>query len=257
MSHGPKVTRRPAPRVFERLADAYRARPGYPEELVTRLLALAPPSPRVVDLGAGTGHLAEPLARAGAHVVAVEPAGAMLAVCAERTQGLKVALTRAPAESTGLPTGSADLVVLADAAQWVDPEAAGREAHRLLVPGGTASAVEPRPADTPFMSALGALLVKANPERRPQGGGRARQWLALASGGASVKALEFGHAVELSPEAFEAVLRSLSFLGPALGMARMAALLADARMLADQHGGPRWERVLRLSWATKPPAQKP
>jgi SAM-dependent methyltransferase len=251
MSQGSKVTRRPPPRVFERLADAYRARPGYPEELVRRLLALAPLSPRVVDLGAGTGHLAEPLARAGASVVAVEPAHAMLAVCAERTRGLEVALVHAPAESTGLPTDSADLVVLADAAQWVDPEAAGKEAHRLLVTGGTAAAVEPRAADTPFMRALGALLLEANPERRPAAAGRARQWLALASGGASVKALELGHAVELAPEAFEAVLRSLSFLGPALGAGRMAALLADARMLAERHGGARWERVLRLSWAKK------
>jgi SAM-dependent methyltransferase len=251
MSQGPKVTRRPPPRVFERLADAYRARPGYPNELVKRLLALASPFPRVVDLGAGTGHLAEPLARAGAHVVAVEPARAMLAVCAERTAGLGVVLANAPAESTGLPTDSADLVVLADAGQWVDPEAAGKEAHRLLVAGGMAAAVEPRPADTPFMRALGALLLKANPERRPQSAGRSRQWLALASGGASVKALELGHAVELSPEAFEAVLCSLSFLEPALGAPRMAALLVDARRIADQHGGARWERVLRLSWATK------
>jgi SAM-dependent methyltransferase len=251
MSQGPKVTRRPPQRVFEGLADAYRARPGYPDELVTALLALGPPLPRVVDLGAGTGHLAEPLARAGAQVVAVEPASAMLAVCAERTRGLTVSLAHAPAESTGLPTGSADLVLLADAAQWVDPEAAGKEAHRLLRPGGTAAAVEPRPADTPFMRALEALLRRANPERRPQAAGRARQWLALSSGGAQVKAVELRHAVELSPEGLEGVLRSLSFLGPALGAARMATLLADARTLAGQHGGAHWERVLRLSWAKK------
>jgi SAM-dependent methyltransferase len=245
------VTRRPTPRVFERLADAYRARPGYPDELVRRLLALAPPSPRVVDLGAGTGHLAEPLARAGAQVVAVEPASAMLAVCAELTEGLGVTLLCAPAEATGLPPGCADLVLLADAAQWVDPEAAGKEAHRLLVKGGTAAAVEPRPADSPFMQALGVLLQKANPERRLQAAGRARQWVALASGGASVKADELLHCVDLAPEAFQAVLRSLSFLEPALGAARMETLLSDARTLADQHQGARWERVLRLSWARK------
>ncbi len=247
----PQVTRRPPPRVFERLADAYRARPGYPDELVARLLALVPPSSRVVDLGAGTGLLSEPLARAGAQVVAVEPASAMLAVCAERTRGLQVALVNAPAESTGLPSDCADLVLLADAAQWVDPEAAGKEAQRLLALGGTAAAVEPRPADTPFMRALESLLRKANPQRRPQAAGRVRQWVALASGGTSLKVVELVHSVELSPEAFQAVLRSLSYLGPALGAARMEVLLADARTLAEQHGGARWERVLRLSWARK------
>jgi SAM-dependent methyltransferase len=251
MSSPAKVTRRPSPRVFERLADAYRARPGYPEELWMRLLALAPPLARVVDLGAGTGHLALPLARAGARVVAVEPARAMLAVCAERVGDLEVELVCAPAESTGLPDSSADLVLLADAAQWVDPEAAGREAHRLLVPSGTAVTVEPRPADTPFMRALEGLLQRANPERRPQGPGRGRQWLAVASGGASVQAVELTHSVQLSLSELDAVLRSLSFLAPALGPARMAHLVEDACTLAAKHNGAHWERVLRLSWAQK------
>ena len=103
----------------------------------------------------------------------------------------------------------------------------------------------------PSCARLEALLRKANPQRRPQAAGRARQWVALASGGASLKVVELVHSVELSPEAFQAVLRSLSYLGPALGAARMAVLLADARTLAEQHGGARWERVLRLSWAKK------
>lgn len=250
------MTRRPSPLVFERLAEAYRARPGYPDALVRRLLALVPPSPRVLDLGAGTGHLAEPLARAGATVFAVEPAQAMLAVCAERTRGLEVTLVHAPAESTGLPSASAELVVLADAAQWVDPEAAGQEARRLLVGTGTAATVEPRPADTPFMRALEALLRRANPERRPQGPGRGRQWLALATGGAPVRMEELHDSVELSASALEAVLRSLSFLAPALGPARMTSLLEEAQALASKHGGARWERVLRLSWAKRRAAKR-
>jgi SAM-dependent methyltransferase len=245
------LTRRPFPRVFERLAEAYRARPGYPEELPARLLALLPPAPRVVDMGAGTGHLAVPLARGGAKVTAVEPARAMLAVCEEGTRGLGVALVCAEAESTGLPPGSADMVLLADAAQWVDPEAAGKESHRLLVDGGTAALVEARGADTPFMRALQAQVQEANPERRPQAEGRGRQWLALASAGSSVHSVEISQGVLLDSAALEGLLRSLSFLEPALGPARMSALVAQAVTLAEHHGGARWERVLRLMWATR------
>lgn len=241
----------PSPRVFERLAEAYRDRPGYPDELSARLLALVRERPRVVDLGAGTGHLAVPLARGGARVVAVEPAQAMLDVCAERARGLEVTLVRAQAEATGLPAESADLVVLADAAHWVDPDAAGREAHRLLGEGGVAAAVEARSAATPFMLGLDALLREANPRRRPGRPGRARQWLGLASGGAPVEGSELLHSVQLSRRELEAVLRSLSFLGPALGPRRMGSLVGRALELAASHGGARWERVLMFSWARK------
>jgi len=242
------VTRPASPRVFERLAEAYRHRPGYPDELTLRLLALVAERPRVVDLGAGTGHLALPLARAGARVVAVEPARAMLEVCAERVRGLPVTLVQAPAEATGLPAASAELVVLADVAQWVDPDAAGREARRLLVEEGVAASVEARSAATPFMRELEELLGEANPKRRPSRPGRARQWLALATGRGRLQSSELLQSLPLAPEELEALLRSLSFLAPALGPARMDALVGRALALAERHGGARWERVLLLSW---------
>jgi SAM-dependent methyltransferase len=250
------VTRRPFPRVFEQLADAYRARPGYPAELVERLLTLVPMGARVVDLGAGTGHLAGPLALGGAAVVAVEPARAMLAVCAERTRTLRVKLVCAPAESTGLNSASAELVVLADAAQWVDPEAAGQEANRLLVSGGVAAVVESLPAESAFMRELEELLREANPERRPQGSGRGRQWLALASGGGKVHAAEFPHTVLLTPAELGAVLHSLSFLAPALGPGPMARLVEQANALARRAGGAQWGRLLRVAWARKRAARR-
>ncbi|HMK74285.1 MAG TPA: hypothetical protein VK454_13150, partial [Myxococcaceae bacterium] len=59
---------------------------------------------------------------------------------------------------------------------------------------------------------------------------------------------ELLQSLPLAPEELEALLRSLSFLAPALGPARMDALVGRALALAERHGGARWERVLLLSW---------
>lgn len=234
--------------VFNRLAADYRARPGYPPALVLRLLALAGgPGARIADLGAGTGLLALPLARAGARVDAVEPARAMLDVLAGEARGLDVTPVHAAAEATGLAAGASDLVLLADALQWVDPERAGREIARLLAPGGALAVVVPRLGATPFLDALAALLAEANPKARP-----APPPVALLCGVAGLPPPaeeRFEDEVLLEPDRLDAVLRSLSFSGPALGPARLAALLADARAVAAAHGGARWRRDLALSWS--------
>ncbi|HVU51011.1 MAG TPA: methyltransferase type 11, partial [Polyangia bacterium] len=58
--------------VFNRMAEVYDARPPYPTALVDALSALAPAGAPVADLGAGTGHLALPLAARGLDVTAIE-----------------------------------------------------------------------------------------------------------------------------------------------------------------------------------------
>jgi len=205
------------PRVFERLAEAYRARPPYPPALVARLSELAGPGRTVVDLGAGTGLLAVPLARAGHRVFAVEPAGAMLAVCAEVAAGLPVDPVQAPAESTGLGPVGAGLVLLADAVQWVRPDAAGAEARRLLGPDGVAAAVVPEPLDTPFMRGLRMLLARANPKAESRSlTARVRHWLSLAAGPGRPEVETWEQRVGLDRETMRGVVRSLSYGGPAL-----------------------------------------
>ncbi len=61
----------------------------------------------------------------------------------------------------------------------------------------------------------------------------------------------FDDETSLDPEALDAVLRSLSFVGPALGPGARAALLADARALAAAYGGAVWRREVALAWARR------
>jgi len=239
--------------VFNRLAGDYLARPPYPASLVDRLAELAGGrGARVADLGAGTGHLALPLAAHGLSVAAVEPARAMLDTLAGRAPpGAAVTPVQAAAEATGLPSGAFALVILADALQWVDPERTGAEAARLLAPGGTIALVEARFTATPFMSGLSALLARENPRARPRPPGPARQVLSLAAPGVAPVAESFTQDAPLDPAALAAVVRSLSFAGPALAADRLAALLADVAALAHAAGGARFQRDLTLRWAAR------
>jgi len=232
--------------VFNRLAEDYAARPGYPEALVARLAALAGGAgARAADLGAGTGLLSAPLAAAGLEVAAVEPARAMLAALGAPPPG--VTPVHAAAEATGLPGGAFDLVVLADALHWTDPARAGREAARLLRRGGAAAVVEPRFAATPFMSALAGLLAAANPRARPAP--PPLQDFFASAGRAVFQTERFEQAVALEGPRLDAVLRSLSLVGPALGPAGLERLLSAARALAARSGGATWSRTLLLHWA--------
>jgi SAM-dependent methyltransferase len=236
--------------VFNRLAVDYRSRPGYPPALAARLLALAGGrGARVADLGAGTGHLALPLARLGARVHAVEPARAMLDALVTEARGLPIEPIHAAAEETGLSPRAFDLVLLADALQWVDPERCGREVARLLAPGGALAVVVPALADTPFLRALRERLAEANPKARPAPPRVAL--LCSVAGVAPAVEERFTDEVPLEDDALDAVIRSLSYAGPALGPAALAHLLDDAHALAARHGGAAWRREILLSWSRR------
>lgn len=123
-------------------ADYDRLRPGYPdaalEAMLAPLAAVGPPL-RAVDLGAGTGKLAWALVERGLEVTAVDTSEAMLEVARARGEGLSAHV--APAEATGLPAASAELVTVAQAWHWFDAQSASAEVARLLAPGGVLALV--------------------------------------------------------------------------------------------------------------------
>lgn len=260
--------------VFNRLAAAYQSRPGYPEALVERLSGMAAPGGLAVDLGAGTGDLALPLAARGIRVAAVEPAREMLDVLERRAREKEIALRaegagalradqreRAPAEpltlihaaaeATGLPAASFDLALIADALHWLDPELAGAEIARLLAPGGALAIVEVELLPSPFLDALWPRLQASNPKSRPRAldlSGSRSQLFSIAAPGAAITSETFDCEDALSPSAAAAVVASLSFVGPALPPDTGAALSTWASDHARAHGAT-WRRRLHLHCA--------
>ena len=158
-------------------------RPAYPDEAVAALIeaaqrtrgadALGQGGPlRAADIGAGTGKMSELLARAGAVVDAVEPSDAMRAQ-ASSVPG--VTWHGGVAEDTGLPNGAFDIVVFAQSWHWVDSELAGREAARILAPGGTLGIVwNQMDVSVPWVHRLTRIMRSGDvhrPDRPPTPGG--------------------------------------------------------------------------------------
>jgi SAM-dependent methyltransferase len=195
--------------VFNRMAASYDARPPYPAALVD---ALAAYGPRVLELGAGIGHLAIPLAERGCQVTAVEPAREMLSRLERLAAGLPIRALHAQAEAL-LVDGPFELALIADALHFLDAERTGLELARVGIE--TLAIVRVEPAATPYMRALTALIDESAPRRLRATRGNASQVAALACRKLqATEVLTDEHA--LAPEALARLLASISFIGPAL-----------------------------------------
>jgi SAM-dependent methyltransferase len=120
-------------------ARTYRERAEYVPSVITSVLRTAGvrSGDRVCDIGAGSGHLTEPLARFGLRVDAVEPTPAMRAIGEARTADRdSVSWYAGTGESSGRPAGSYPLVTFGSSFDRTDRPAALEETARILTPAG-------------------------------------------------------------------------------------------------------------------------
>jgi len=241
----------PARWIFNRMADVYDARPLYPAALIDALAALAGPAgATVADLGAGTGHLTLPLAARGYDVAAVEPAAAMLdRLCeAARSRGLAGRALHAAAEALPLPKGSLDLVVVCEALHFMDAERTGGEIGRVLARGGALAVITAELTPTPFMRAVWAAIEAAVP-RRPRDLTAAQDQLSSLARVRLGDERRFQDETPVDADTLERILRSFSFVGPAMHPARFEAF--RARLAAIDEPAV-WARTFVLRWGRRP-----
>lgn len=126
---------------FSDLAENYaRYRPGYAPFVLDAFLALAaagdPAVLHCADVGAGTGIWSRQLAAKGVRVTAVEPNDAMREAGEKQSKGREIIWRKGGAEDTGLSDRSCDMVCMASSFHWPNFDAAVKEFHRILKPGG-------------------------------------------------------------------------------------------------------------------------
>ena len=124
---------------FSALAGEYgEARPCYPAALIAQLAALAPGDGLAWDCGTGNGQAALALARHFDAVHASDPSPQQIA---HAKQADRVRYVVEAAEETMLASGSADLVLAAQAMHWFDLPRFYAQVARILKPGGVLAAI--------------------------------------------------------------------------------------------------------------------
>jgi ubiquinone/menaquinone biosynthesis C-methylase UbiE len=237
--------------VFNRIADVYSARPAYPGALVDDLARLAPSGGTIGDIGAGTGHVSIPLAERGYDVVAVEPAEAMMerlrATALSRGVGLRS--VQAKAEALPLPAASLDLAVVADALHFLDVDLASRELFRVLLRRGRLAVITVEFADTPYMRAVTRIVEEESQRRLRRNPGAVAQLFSRARVPLRSTSKYQDH-TEMDTATLERVLRSISFVGPAMNQERFARFRERVLALDDR---PVWSRAFTLHEGRKAP----
>jgi SAM-dependent methyltransferase len=91
----------------------------------------------IVDVGSGTGKMAQLLLEKGSKVYAVEPNGDMRTIAEQNLKSFDGFVSvNGSAENTGLKEDSVDFIMAAQAFHWFDRQRFREECRRILKPGG-------------------------------------------------------------------------------------------------------------------------
>lgn len=170
---------------FGEVAETYeRFRPGYPDELVGRVTAVAEGRVvRAIEIGAGTGKATRVFAAAGIEVVATEPDPAMLAVLARECAELPVTPVRAALEDVDVAAYEPfDLLFAAAAWHWTRPRTRWDIATRLVRPGGVLAffgspyEIADEPTATLETEIIGRYVPDGRHVPSPSGGAAPMSW---------------------------------------------------------------------------------
>jgi SAM-dependent methyltransferase len=119
---------------FSSIAGSYAAfRPDYPPELFRWLASASPAHNAAWDCATGSGQAALGLVDCFHTVFATDASSDQITNAAQKP-GVRYFV--APAEKSGLPLQSVDLITVAQAAHWFDLDAFYSEVRRVLRPGG-------------------------------------------------------------------------------------------------------------------------
>ena len=195
--------------------DYARYRAGFPDSLFEKLgkFQIGEKGQLIVDLGTGTGSLARGLAKQDCVVIGIDHSDEMLKAARDldSNAGVQVEYRLAPAEDTGLPDSTYDIVTAGQCWHWFDRPRAAVEVKRILKPSGMVAIAhfDWIPLAGNMVRSTEELIESHNSDWRMGGGlGMYPQWLRDLGEAGFQKIETFSYDVDV-PQIFE-IIRACS-----------------------------------------------